>query len=132
MRRGGWDVGAGRSGRSGGSPGPDRLGYRTGRDKRGAVGSRGGKRRPFLNQEAVGCDAERGVMVKASPAPAFVVAEPQLLLELLIIPLNAPAQFGRVNQLADCDRLRQGRSQYRVGSVSPSGHSMSSHSSGQG
>ena len=48
-------------------------------------------------------------MVKASPAPAFVVAEPQLLLELLIIPLNAPAQFGRVNQLADCDRLRQGR-----------------------
>src|SRR5687768_7744303 len=37
-------------------------------------------------------------MMEAPPAAAFVVAEPQLLLELLIIALDAPAQLGGVDE----------------------------------
>ena len=40
------------------------------------------------------------MMVEASPAAAFEVAEPEFLLELTIIALDAPAQFRRGNELA--------------------------------
>src|SRR3954464_2036729 len=46
-------------------------------------------------------------MMKAAPTPSFVMVEPQFLLEILIIPLNPPAQLGPVNQI-DQGR-RQGR-----------------------
>jgi hypothetical protein len=57
------------------------------------------------------------------------VTEPDLLLELLIVPLEAPAQFGEVDELAEADVAGSVESQYRVSSASPSGHSMSSVSS---
>jgi hypothetical protein len=34
-------------------------------------------------------------MVETPPAASFVVAEPDLLLEFLVVALDAPAQFAR-------------------------------------
>src|ERR687889_2609182 len=48
-------------------------------------------------------------MMKAAPAPSFIMVEPQFLLEILIIPLNPPAQLGPVNQINQGGRRRQGR-----------------------
>src|SRR5271165_5038199 len=48
-------------------------------------------------------------MVEATPSPPFKMSEPDLLLELLIIALDAPAQLGGVDQIAECDAARQGR-----------------------
>ena len=42
-------------------------------------------------------------MMEAAPAPSFVVTKPDLLLELLIVALDAPAQFGDVDQPAERD-----------------------------
>jgi len=39
-------------------------------------------------------------MMKAAPAPSFVMVEPKFLLEILIIPLNPPAQLGPVKLLS--------------------------------
>ena len=35
-------------------------------------------------------------MMKASPAAAFIMAKADLLLEFLIVPLDAPAQFSGI------------------------------------
>jgi hypothetical protein len=51
----------------------------------------GGNRLPLGDQEPVGCDAQRGVVVEAAPSSSFEVAEADLLLELLVIALDAPA-----------------------------------------
>src|SRR4249919_219859 len=48
-------------------------------------------------------------MVKAAPSAAFKMPEPDLLLEFLIITLNAPTQLGGVNQIAQRNVSRQGR-----------------------
>src|SRR5216683_2438619 len=47
--------------------------------------------------------------MKATPPPALEVIEPELVLELLIIALDAPAQFGEAHKLGDRRRRRQGR-----------------------
>ena len=39
-------------------------------------------------------------MMEAAPATALEVTEPDLLLELLIIAFDAPAQFGDVDETA--------------------------------
>jgi hypothetical protein len=43
---------------------------------------------PLRGEERVRSNAERGVMMEASPAPAFEVIQPQLVLELLIVTLD--------------------------------------------
>jgi hypothetical protein len=43
------------------------------------------------------------MMVKAAPSAAFVVAEPDLLLEFEVIAFNAPAQLGRIDQALERD-----------------------------
>jgi len=48
------------------------------------------------------------VVVKATPSASFKVSEPDLLLELLIIALDAPAQFGSIYQIAERDVLGKG------------------------
>src|SRR3954447_21376938 len=48
-------------------------------------------------------------MVEAAPAAALVVPEPDFLLEVLVVPLDAPAQLGQVDHLLEADLLRQGR-----------------------
>ena len=53
----------------------------------------------ICQQEAVGCDTQGSVMMKATPAPSLVVAQAKLLLKLLIVPFNAPAHFGDLDQI---------------------------------
>ena len=82
-----------RSGRIGSAAGSKTFGY--GKCLEGwrpeFVG--GGKSRPFGDEESVGRDAERRVVVEPAPSAAFIVAEPEFLLEILIIALDAPAQL---------------------------------------
>src|SRR6266511_2690709 len=103
------EFGMWRSGRKGGSSGSVTSGYGKFREQRGGTRSRGGNRLPFGDQESVGRDAHGGVMMKAEPPAAFKVAQPDLLLEFLIVALDAPAQLGGVDQIAEWDVLRQGR-----------------------
>ena len=70
-------------------------------------------------------------MVKAAPTAPFEMAEPDLLLEFLIVALDAPAQLGEIDQTVERDLSGNVESQYLVGSLSPLGHSISSHSSGR-
>ena len=39
------------------------------------------------HQEAIRGDAQTGVVVKAPPTPPLIVAQPQVLLEILVIAL---------------------------------------------
>src|SRR3982750_3955135 len=59
---------------------------------------RGGKTVPLGHQEPISCDAQRCVVVEAAPVPAFKVAQPQLLFQLLIIPFDDQAVFGHLDQ----------------------------------
>ncbi len=47
--------------------------------------------------------------MEAPPTAAFEMSEPDLLLELLIVPLDAPAQLRRVDQIRKGNVLRKGR-----------------------
>jgi hypothetical protein len=58
----------------------------------------GGKTVPLGYQEPISCDTERCVMVEPTPVAAFKVPQPQLLFQLLIVPLNDPAVFGHFDQ----------------------------------
>src|SRR5215207_10651523 len=49
------------------------------------------------------------MMVEPAPAPPLVVAQPHLLLELLIVPFNAPAQLGLLDQVSKRRVRRQSR-----------------------
>src|SRR3989304_816891 len=69
----------------------------------------GGKSGPLGHQEGVGGNAQRGMMVKASPASAFEMAEADLLLQFEIIALDAPAKFRRANEMRESDGCMQGR-----------------------
>ena len=56
-----------------------------------------GEKAALGDEKAVGCDAEAGVMVEAAPAAALVVAEADLLLEFLVVALDAasaPWRYG--------------------------------------
>jgi len=53
----------------------------------------------FRQQETVGCNAQGGVMMKATPAPSLVVAQAEFLFKLLIVPFNAPAHLGGLDQI---------------------------------
>src|ERR1700678_59409 len=46
-------------------------------------------------------------MVEAAPPAPFVVPKPDLLLEFLIVALDAPAQFGQIDELREADVLWQ-------------------------
>jgi hypothetical protein len=48
-------------------------------------------------------------MMKASPSAAFEMPEPDLLLELLIVALDPPAQFGEFDQALKGDIFGKGR-----------------------
>src|SRR5512134_1313725 len=53
-----------------------------------------GKKTPLGDQKAVSGDAQTGVVMKAEPAPPFEVAQADLLLEVAVIMLDAPASLG--------------------------------------
>ena len=65
---------------------------------------------PLRDEKPVGGDAEAGVVVEASPSPPFIGAQAKLLLELAIIPLDAPAELGRGHEIAP-RRVRRKRGQ---------------------
>src|ERR1019366_6905249 len=92
-----------------GSSGSVTVGYGKFREQRGGTRSTGGNPLPLGDQESVGRDAQRGVVMEAAPASSFEMSEPDLLFELLIIALDTPTEFGKVHQLAVGDVFRQGR-----------------------
>ena len=46
------------------------------------------------HQEAIGGNAQRGVMVEATPVAPLVVAQAQFGLQLLVVALDHPTAFG--------------------------------------
>ncbi|MGF6292770.1 hypothetical protein OKW50_007897 [Paraburkholderia youngii] len=40
-------------------------------------------------------------MVKSAPPPPLEVSKAELLLEILVVTLNAPTHFGNVNEMFD-------------------------------
>src|SRR4051812_37725715 len=67
-----------------------------------------GEKAALGDEEAVGCDAEAGVVVEAAPAAALVVPQPDLLLELLVIPLDQPTCLRDMDQVLERGARRQG------------------------
>src|SRR4051812_24011681 len=65
------------------------------------VGIRGaeGEKASLANEEAVGRQAQGDVVVQAAPGASLEVAEPDLLLELAVIPLDPPATLGMAYQI---------------------------------
>lgn len=62
-----------------------------------------------------GGNAQGGRVMKALPAPALVMRKAELLLEFLVVPLDAPAHFGDEDQLFKCGLGWGGREEYLVG-----------------
>src|SRR5260221_3112011 len=48
-------------------------------------------------------------MMGAAPSAAFVMSEPEFLLEILVVALDAPAMLGEIDQTREADVVRQGR-----------------------
>src|SRR6201992_482835 len=57
-----------------------------------------GEKAALGDQKAVGCDAQASMMMKPAPVAALVMAEAELLLELLVIPLDPPARLGHPHE----------------------------------
>src|SRR5512139_4239078 len=47
--------------------------------------------------------------MEAAPSSSFKMAEPDLLLELLVVTLDTPAQFGQIDETGEADVVRQSR-----------------------
>src|ERR1700689_882482 len=62
-----------------------------------------GKQAPLSDEEPVSGDGEGGVMMEASPAAAFEVAESEFLFELLIVAFYDPTLLGDPHQLFQLD-----------------------------
>jgi len=71
----------------------------------------------FRQQETVGCNAQGGVMMKATPAPSLVVAQAEFLFKLLIVPFNAPAHLGVLTKSTSAVSAGNVDSQYLLGSA---------------
>src|SRR6202022_1618465 len=64
-------------------------------------------RQAFGDKKAVSRYAQRRMMMKAAPAAALEMPQAEFLLELLVIALDAPAQFGESHELLDRRGSRQ-------------------------
>src|SRR5438093_2967625 len=94
-----------RSGRTGSPPRGETFGYARGLEEGERL--RGEMREPLGGEKSIRRNAQRGVMVEAPPAPPFEVIQPQLVLQLLVVPLDPPAQHGEPDQIGARGRLRQ-------------------------
>lgn len=56
------------------------------------------KKASLHHLEAVGRNAEAGVVVKAAPVPPFEVPQSKFLLQFLVVALDAPTQPCRGGQ----------------------------------
>ena len=90
-----------------------------------------GKKTPLGDEEAIGGDAQGGMMMKAAPAPALIVIEPDFLFQFFVIALNAPSALGGGHQIREQGVGWQGGQPVfgRLGFAV--GHSISSQSSGR-
>ena len=68
---------------------------------------RGGKTVPLGYQEPISRNAQCGVVVKPAPVATFEMAEPQLLLQLLVIAFDDPAVLGGLDQRFEAGSGRQ-------------------------
>jgi len=59
----------------------------------------------FCHQESVGRDAQGGMVVKPPPASPFVVPEAEVLFQILIVALDAPALVGDADEFVEGDVL---------------------------
>src|SRR5271170_7340599 len=71
-------------------------------------------------------------MMEAAPASPFEMGEAEFAFEFLVVALDAPAQFGRVDENVDGRVFGQGREPVFRRLFFASSHSMRSHSSGWG
>src|SRR3954470_17244992 len=92
------EFGMCRSGRNGGSSGSVTFGNGRAGEPPRETHRGGGNALPLGDQESVGRDAQRGMMMEAAPSAALEVAKPNLLLEFLVVALDAPAQLCAVHQ----------------------------------
>lgn len=53
------------------------------------------------HQQAVGGNAQAGVVMESSPATSFVMVQATVLLQILVVTLDAPAPMGGANQLVE-------------------------------
>jgi hypothetical protein len=72
-----------------------------------AMGQRGGGR-SLLDQESVGGDAERGVVMESSPASSLEMGETEFALEFPLVAFDPLAQFGGIDEHDEGRILRQG------------------------
>src|SRR5262245_5187263 len=49
------------------------------------------------------------MMMEAAPAPPLEMIQAEFVLELLVVPLDPPAELGQPHELGERDRRRQGR-----------------------
>jgi len=63
----------------------------------------------LLHQEAIGGDSQARVVMEAAPALSFVVAHPQILFQVLVAALDAPAHLGLKHHALDGRICAQGR-----------------------
>jgi hypothetical protein len=59
----------------------------------------GGKTASLGDKEAIGSNAERGVMMESSPTTALIVTQAEFLFQFLVIPFDNPALFGNRHKI---------------------------------
>src|SRR3954452_12560292 len=92
------ELGTCRSGRTGSAPRLEACGERRCLDPLADEALLRGEKAALGDQKAVGCDAQAGMMMKAAPVAALVVAKAEFLLELLVVPLDPPARLGSLHE----------------------------------
>lgn len=73
----------------------------------GADGLAGGE--AFGDQESVGSNAQRRVMMESTPASSFIMTEPQFLLQVLVVAFNAPTRMRLGHQVVQGNVVGQRR-----------------------
>ncbi len=53
------------------------------------------------HQETVHCNAQAGVVVKAGPTPPLIMTQTLVLLQILVIALDAPAHVCNAHQITE-------------------------------
>jgi hypothetical protein len=94
----------------------------------------------FGDLKAVCGNTECGMVVEAAPPAPLIITKAEFLLQRLIIALDPPSPLCEIDQTFEGDILGQTKvissgkvgNQYLVGSASPCGHSISSHSAARG
>src|SRR6201991_1799985 len=92
------ELGTCRSGRTGSPPRLEACGSRRCFDPPADETLLRGEKAALGDQKTVGCDAQAGMMMKPAPVAALVMAKAELLLELLVIPLDPPARLGNPHE----------------------------------